>query len=493
MPNYIIGLDQSTQGTKALLFNHLGELVKRIDRPHRQIVNKEGWVEHDPEEIYQNSLSVIKTLIESSGIEKSEIAALGITNQRETTVAFHPDGTPFYPAIVWQCARAQHICDEIAASGYAKQIKEVTGLELSPYFSAAKMAWILDNIPNAKELSKAGKLKFGTIDTYLIYRLTRGSSYVTDYSNASRTQLMNLKTLTWDKSICDIFQVPLESLPKMQDSDSYFGETDIDGFLPKPIPIHAVLGDSQGALFGQGCIKKGMVKVTYGTGSSVMMTAGDHLVETGDGIVSSVGWKINGEVTYVIEGNINYAGAVITWLKDDLKLFDTVSESEELAKLANPMDTVYLIPAFTGLGAPYWVSDAKGMICGMTRNTKREEIVRAGLDSIAYQIHDVLERITTTTGIKAKELRVDGGATKNDYLMQFQSDITQMPLYVAETEELSCLGVAYLAGMKINLYPSNITSNIKYREYEAKMLPEEVHRKVLGWKDALSLIVRDRN
>lgn len=492
MPNYIIGLDQSTQGTKALLFNHLGELIKRVDKPHRQIVNEVGFVEHDPEEIYQNAIYVLKQLILSAGIEKSEITAIGITNQRETTVAFHPDGTPAYPAIVWQCARAQHICDKIAGAGYSKQIKEVTGLELSPYFSAAKMAWILENVPNANSLLQNGDLRIGTMDTYLIYRLTKGKSYVTDCSNASRTQLMNLKTLNWDQTMCDIFQIPIISLPSIQASDSFFGETDIEGFLPKPIPIHAVLGDSQGALFGQGCMKKGMVKVTYGTGSSVMMNAGKSPVKTENGIVSSVGWKINEEVTYVIEGNINYAGAVITWMKEDLRLFDTVSQCEKLANSACLKDTVYLVPAFTGLGAPYWASEAKGMICGMTRNTRREEIIRAGLDCIAYQIRDVLESIAKSTGIQAKELRADGGATKNKYLMQFQSNITEIPLYIAETEELSGLGVAYLAGIKTKLYRKDITKFINYHKYEAKMPKEEVNKKLSGWREAIGLVIGTR-
>ena len=409
MGKYIIGIDQSTQGTKSLLFDENGELLARADLPHRQIVNEKGWVEHDPEEFYRNVIQTVRNVVEKAGISKEEIVGAGISNQRETALSWDREGKPVYNAIVWQCARGEAICQRLKA--HEAMIKERTGLQLSPYFSAAKLAWIQENVEEARELAAKGLLRCGTVDSFLVYRLTGGKVYRTDYSNASRTQLFNISTLSWDEEICALFGISPKLLPEVTDSDGYYGETDFEGFLERPIPIHGVLGDSHGALFGQGCLEKGMVKATYGTGSSVMMNVGEQPVFSQHGVVSSLAWGMNGKVHYVLEGNINYTGAVITWLEKDLKLIASAGETEELAKKAAPEDHTYLVPAFTGLGAPYWDSGAEGILYGITRTTGKAEVVRAALDCIAYQITDIIRVMETDSGIPIRALRADGGPT----------------------------------------------------------------------------------
>ena len=398
MSRYVLGIDQSTQGTKALLFDEEGTLICRTDLPHKQYINEKGWVEHNPEEIYANTLAVVKNLVEKAGIDKNDLAVLGISNQRETAMVWNrTTGKPVYNAVVWQCARGAQICEEIEKAGNADMIRSHTGLQLSPYFSAAKIAWVLKNVEGVQELADKGELCCGTIDSWLVYKLTGGKEFRTDYSNASRTQMFNISELKWDKQVCDLFGIPTSVLPEVTDSDGDYGATDFDGYLDHEIPIRGVLGDSHGALFGQGCVEKGMIKSTYGTGSSVMMNIGDKPVFS-DRVVTSLAWKLGGEVNYVLEGNINYTGAVITWLKDDLELISSPGETEQLAKESNPADKSYLVPAFTGLGAPYWDSEATGILTGMTRTTKRREIVRAALDCIAYQITDVIKAMSTESG-----------------------------------------------------------------------------------------------
>ena len=332
MSEYIIGIDQSTQGTKALLFDETGALLGRDDLPHRQIINEKGWVEHDPEELYANTVQTVRNVVERIGIDKNAIKGVGISNQRETSIAWTKDGKPIYNAIVWQCARAEEICrtvmkktiNGVSAEDY---VKRKTGIPISPYFPAGKIAWILKNAENAKALADKGELCYGTVDTFLVYRLTGGREYRTDYSNASRTQLFDIKSLTWDDGICGLFDIPIGNLAEITDSDGYFGETDFDGWLEKPVPIHGVLGDSHGALLGQGCRARGMAKATYGTGSSVMMNVGEEPVFSKHGLVSSIAWSLDGKVNYALEGNINYAGAVISWLKDDLHLIQSAGET----------------------------------------------------------------------------------------------------------------------------------------------------------------------
>lgn len=490
MSKYVLGIDQSTQGTKALLFDEEGSLICRSDVPHKQYIDERGWVEHDPEEIYRNTLSVVKMLVEKAGIDKNEIVTLGISNQRETAMVWdRATGKPVYNAVVWQCARGAEICAKIEAAGHGEMIRSHTGLQLSPYFSAAKIAWVLQNVEGAQEKADRGELCCGTIDSWLVYKLTGGKEFRTDYSNASRTQMFNITSLAWDPEVCGLFGIPVSCLAELTDSDGEYGMTDFDGFLDAPIPIRGVLGDSHGALFGQGCVEKGMIKTTYGTGSSVMMNIGKDPVFS-KRVVTSLAWKLNGEVNYVLEGNINYTGAVITWLKDDLELITSPGETEALALAANPKDKTYLVPAFTGLSAPYWDSEAAGIISGMTRTTKRAEIVRAGLDCIAYQITDVIEAMSEESGIAIGELRVDGGPTRNRYLMQFQSDMAHVTVQVPSAEELSGIGAAYAAGIAVGLYVRDeVFAKMSRTKFEPAMDAETRNEKYEGWKHAVSQVL----
>ena len=490
MSRYVLGIDQSTQGTKALLFDEEGSLLCRCDLPHKQYIDEKGWVEHDPEEIYANTAAVVKNLVEKAGIDKNDLAVLGISNQRETAMVWdRASGKPVYRAVVWQCARGAKICEKIEADGYAELVRSHTGLQLSPYFSAAKIAWVLQNVEGAQEKADKGELCCGTIDSWLVYKLTGGKEFRTDYSNASRTQMFNITSLTWDEEVCGLFGIPTSCLAELTDSDGEYGMTDFDGYLDHPIPIRGVLGDSHGALFGQGCIEKGMIKTTYGTGSSIMMNIGKDPVFS-KRVVTSLAWKLNGEVNYVLEGNINYTGAVITWLKDDLKLIDSPAETESLALAANPDDKTYLVPAFTGLGAPYWDSEAAGVLTGLTRTTKKNEVVRAGLDCIAYQITDVVEAMGEESGIAISELRVDGGPTRNGYLMQFQSDIARVNVQVPSAEELSGIGAAYAAGIGAGIYTrEEVFAKMSRRKFEPGMDEDERNKKYTGWKKAVEQVL----
>jgi glycerol kinase len=489
MAEYVLGIDQSTQGTKALLFDKVGMLVCRADLPHRQLIDERGWVEHDPEEIYHNTVEVVRLLVDKAGIDKNEIYTVGISNQRETALVWDRiTGIPIYPAVVWQCARGASICDGLAEQGYDGLVRANTGLPLSPYFSAAKISWVLQNVEGARERADRGELYCGTIDSWLVYQLTKGKEFRTDYSNASRTQMFNISTLKWDEEVCGLFGIPVKCLAKITDSDDFYGETDFEGFLDNSVPIHSVLGDSHGALFGQGCLFPGMVKATYGTGSSVMMNIGEHPVFS-NRVVTSLAWRLGGKTNYVLEGNINYTGAVITWMKDDLNLIQSVEEVENMAEQANPMDTTYLVPAFSGLGAPYWKSDAKAVFCGMTRTTKRAELVKAGLESIAYQITDVLEAMEQESGVAIEELCVDGGPTKNGYLMQFQSDMAQIPVQVPTAEELSGIGAAYAAGIAQGIYGKDtLFEGMSRKKFVPVMEKELREKKYDGWKTAVEKV-----
>lgn len=484
--DYILSIDQSTQGTKALLFDGQGNLVCRSDISHRQIVNDEGWISHDLNEIYANMIQAVKDVVDESGIHKNQIAGLGISNQRETSAVWEKgSGIPLADAIVWQCSRAKDICARIEEQGMAEAIRQATGINLSPYFPASKFAWFMEHVDEAAGKAERGELCLGTMDSYLIYRLTGGSAFRTDYSNASRTQLFNIVKLAWDQEICRMFGIPVSALAEVCDSNSCFGETDFDGYLETLIPIRSVLGDSHGALFGQGCLNRGMIKTTYGTGSSIMMNIGNKPVISTHGVVTSLAWGMDGRVNYVLEGNINYTGAVISWMKDDLELIDSASETEGLARSANPEDTTYLVPAFTGIGAPYWDSEATAVIIGITRKTRKAEIVRAGLECIAYQIADVVNAMSQDADIPIEELRVDGGPTRNQYLMQFQSDILGIQIMVPDEEELSGIGAAYAAGLALGIYGKDIFSRIKRSEFGPEMDGKTREIKYAGWKAAV--------
>lgn len=480
--SYVLGIDQSTQGTKVILFDSQGKIVRRVDRAHRQIVNEQGWVSHDPQEIYTNLIEGVANILLLTGIDKSQLSAVGISNQRETAVAWDEGGKPLDNAVVWQCARSKPITDRLAE--YADMIYERTGLPLSPYFPAGKMAWLLENTEAGD-----GKIHLGTMDSWLVYKLTRGKSFKTDYSNASRTQLFNLHSLSWDGEICGLFGIDPDMLPKVCDSNSCFGYTDFEGILDQPIPIQSVLGDSHGALFGQGCHRPGMVKTTYGTGSSIMMNTGETCVRSKYGLASSLAWCEDGRVEYVLEGNINYTGAVISWLKDDMGLISKPSDAEYLAAKANPEDTTVLVPAFTGLSAPYWKGNAKALITGMSRTTGRAEVVKAGLESIAYQINDVLRAMEQDCGQKITELRVDGGPTKNGYLMQFQSDLGNVDVCAAENEELSAMGAAYMAGIAAGIYDKTVFDNLSYRRYRPQRDDAWRRTSLERWKKSVDLVL----
>ena len=487
MKKYVLSVDQSTQGTKAMIFDEAGGMLARADLPHRQIVNGAGWVSHDPEEIFRNTLQVAGLAAEKAGVDPAEIVCMGISNQRETTVAWdRVTGKPVCDAIVWQCARATEVCAEIEKTGIGEAVRERTGIPISPYFPAAKMAWILRSVPEAAEKAREGRLCLGTVDAWLVWKLT--GQFRTDYSNASRTQLFNLHTLAWDPEICAAFGIDPAALPAVTDSDAVFGETDLGGLLPKKIPVCGVLGDSHAALFGHGCLEKGMTKATYGTGSSIMMNIGPAFAASKNGLVTSLAWKYKGQVIYVMEGNLNYTGAVITWLKDSLGLITSAGETAELAEQAHPADTACLVPAFTGLGAPYWRSDARALLCGMSRTTGKKEIVRAALESIACQIRDVIAAMEKDTGIRLPLLRVDGGPTRNRYLMQFQSDLLATPVSCPDAEELSGIGAACMAGLSCGLYDESVFRRLSYRAYTPAMGEEERQARIDRWAAAVRLV-----
>ena len=488
MASYLIAIDQSTQSTKALLFDSQGHICLRVDRPHRQIIDERGYVEHDPEEIYQNLLALIPELIEKSGIDPQSVAAVSISNQRETSVMWErATGKPVYNAVVWQCARGAAICDSL--EDHAETVQQKTGLKLSPYFSAAKLAWIMRNVPGIKERAEKGEICCGTMDSYVVFRLTGGKEFRTDDSNASRTQLFNIHTLQWDEELLSLFGIPACCMAQLTDSDGLFGYTDFGGALPAPVPIHCVMGDSHAALFAQGCLTEGMLKVGYGTGSSIMMNIGEKPILSQRGIVTSLAWKLKGQVNYILEGNVNYSGAIVTWLKDQAGLLKTAAESQALAEQANPSDKTYLVPAFSGLGAPYWRSDVSAAFIGMSRTTGRAELVRAGLEAIAYQITDIVQLMQQEANIPEIELRVDGGPSRNKWLMQFQSDMLKSPVLVPEAEELSCVGVAYAAGMALGLYDDSIFENNRYFRYEPRMDETTRKEKHAGWKEAVRRIL----
>lgn len=481
---YILAIDQSTSGTKALLFDEDARLIGRSDLPHKQKISENGWVAHDPMKIWENTKGVARAIIEKNGINKDEVIGIGISNQRETALVWDRDtGLPVYDAIVWQCARGAKICEGL--SDYAEMVREHTGLRLSPYFSAAKIAWVLQN---AGDLS-GRHLCCGTIDSWLVFKMTHGKEFRCDYSNASRTQLFNIRTLSWDSEICSIFGIDPETLPTVTDSDGLYGYTDLDGYFSKEIPIHGVLGDSHGALFGQGCLTPGMIKATFGTGSSVMMNIGEKPIFSDAGIVTSLAWSMGGKVNYVLEGNINYTGSVIKWLVDDVKLLGASRESGEFAAKANPEDTTYLVPAFSGLGAPYWDSEAKAAIVGMTRSTGKAEIVKAAEECIAYQITDLVLLMQQESGLPITEIRVDGGPTKDKYLMQFQSDMLSIPVAVPKNEELSGIGAAYAAGFALGLWDQSVYEKEERTRYLSNVDESSRKKRYDGWKAAVASVL----
>lgn len=480
---YVLSIDQSTQGTKALLLNEDGNIVKRADLKHRQLINELGYVSHDPMEIYENTIKVIRQVIEDAQINKKDVACLGISNQRETTVMWDKSGKPYDNAIVWQCSRAKEIAERYADK--SELIYTITGLPLSPYFPACKMKWFLENVKHNEYL-------FGTIDSWLIYKLTKGKSFKTDTTNASRTQLYDLEKGEWSKELCELFGINMKSLPEICDCDSNFGFTDFEGYLGEEIPVCGVMGDSHAALFGQGCHNKGQVKVTLGTGSSIMMNIGDKLKLSKNGLTTSVAYSRKGKKNFAFEGNINYAGAVITWL-EDIGLLNNIRELEERIAKANKSDETILIPAFTGLSAPYWKNDARAMFYGMSRTTGSNELIKATVDSIAYQITDILHAMASDSSINIANVKADGGPSRNKYLMQFLSETARTKVSVSEKEELSAIGVACMAGISFGVYDENrLFTNQKYNNYSYQMKVADWAKIMQRWYRALNVVLNDK-
>ena len=450
---YVLALDAGTSSSRAILFDRAGRIVSVSQKEFRQIYPKPGWVEHDPLEIWETQLAVAREAVAKAGAEPGDVAAIGITNQRETTVVWNREtGKPVYNAIVWQCRRTSEFCDELKRRGLADSIREKTGLVPDAYFSGTKLRWILENVPGARADAEAGRLLFGTVDTWLVWNLTGGKVHATDYSNASRTMLYDIGALRWDDDILREFGIPKSLLPEVRPSSGGFGETAPD-VLGAPLPITGVAGDQQSALFGQTCFAAGDAKNTYGTGCFMLMNTGDRRVPSRNGLLTTIAWGVGGQVSYALEGSVFTAGAAIQWLRDELGLLARAADSESMARSVPDANGCYVVPAFTGLGAPYWDQYARGAVLGLTRGVNRNHVVRATLESLAYQTADVLEAMKKDAGIALNALRVDGGASANNFLMQFQSDVIGVPVERPACIETTALGAAYLAGLAVGFWP----------------------------------------
>lgn len=485
---YIISLDQGTTSSRAVVFDDKSEIIEIVQKEFKQIYLRPGWVEHDPMDIYASQYSVLIEVIAKSGISVDNIKGIGITNQRETTILWNKrTGKPIYNAIVWQCRRTADIVEQMKKDGLEEYILNNTGLVLDAYFSATKIKWILDNVEEAKKAKENNELLFGTVDTWLIWKLTEGKVFATDYTNASRTMLFNIRNLSWDKKLCDYLGIPISILPEVKKSSDDFGTVNLFG---RDIPICGVAGDQQAALFGQACFNAGELKNTYGTGCFLLMNIGKNLVISKNGLITSIGATYDDNVQYVLEGSVFVGGAVIQWLRDELKLIDEASDSEYFAKKVKDNNGVYIVPAFTGLGAPHWDMYARGTIFGITRGINRNHIIRACLESIAYQTRDVIEVMKLDTNLKIDELKVDGGASKNNFLMQFQADIISSTVVRANTMETTALGVAYLAGLKVGIWKSldEIKAILKKgKVFYQEMEENEKNKYVKNWKKAVSM------
>ena len=452
MPKYIMALDSGTTSNRCILFDHSGRICSVAQKEFTQIFPKPGWVEHDADEIFATQLEVARQALANISANASDIVAIGITNQRETTVVWNKyTGRPVYNAIVWQCRRTASFCDRLRGEGLVDIIRQKTGLVIDPYFSATKIHWILENIPDARELADRGELLFGTVETWLIWKLTGGKVHVTDYSNASRTMLFNINTLSWDAEILNRLNIPASMLPTAVPSSGVVGETDA-AFFGAPITIAGAAGDQQAALFGQTCFAPGDAKCTYGTGAFLLMNTGETPIFSQNGLVTTIAWGMDGKVHYALEGSIFVAGAAIQWLRDELRFIESASDSEYMARKVSDTNGCYVVPAFTGLGAPYWDACARGTILGLTRGVNKYHIIRATLDSIAYQVNDVLTAMEADAGIRLQALKVDGGAAANNYLTQTQSDISAAPVLRPKCVETTAMGAAYLAGLAVGYW-----------------------------------------
>lgn len=487
---YIIALDQGTTSSRAIIFDSEQKIVGVAQKEFTQIYPKEGWVEHDPMEIWSSQSGVLAEVIARTGVSQHDIIGIGITNQRETTIVWDKNtGKPIYNAIVWQCRRTAKICDELKKiEGLDEYVRENTGLLIDAYFSGTKIKWILDNVEGAREKAERGELLFGTVDTWLIWKLTNGKVHATDYTNASRTMIYNIKKLEWDEKLLDILGIPKSMLPEVKDSSGTFGYANLGGKGGHRVPIAGVAGDQQAALFGQACFKEGDSKNTYGTGCFLLMNTGEKMVRSQNGLVTTIAIGLNGKVEYALEGSIFIGGASVQWLRDELKLVGESRDTEYFARKVKDSAGVYVVPAFVGLGAPYWDMYARGAIVGLTRGANKNHIIRATLESIAYQTRDVLEAMQEDSGIKLSSLKVDGGAAANNFLMEFQADILGTAVRRPMTLETTALGAAYLAGLAVGFWETKdeITAQWKLdNEFVPNMCEEERAKKYKGWKKAV--------
>jgi len=496
MGDYVLAIDQGTTGTTVLIIDRQGEVKGRSYSEFRQIYPKPGWVEHDPVEIWETSMKVVADALANAGIQPAEVAAIGITNQRETTVVWdRKTGEPVYNAIVWQCRRTAPLCEKLKREGKAEMVGQKTGLVIDAYFSGTKIKWVLDNVDGAAEKAKAGDLCFGTIDTWLIYKLSGGRAHVTDYTNASRTMVFNIEELAWDDDLLAMLDIPRSMLPEVRNSSGEFARTDCR-VLGQGIPIAGVAGDQQAALFGQGCFEPGLIKNTYGTGCFCLIFTGEKSLRSNSGLVTTIACGPDGGPAYALEGSIFIAGAAVQWLRDELKIINSAEETEELARSVEDNGGVYLVPAFVGLGAPYWDQDARGAVLGLTRGSGRPHVVRAALESIAFQTVDMvramkLDLVDAGTAFGLKELRVDGGACMNNFLMQFQADVLDLVVDRPEMIETTSLGSAYLAGLAVGVWPDS-KSLLQARRTEKKFHPQmdgdEREKAYQGWQEAVSRV-----
>ncbi len=486
---YILALDQGTTSSRTIVFTQKGEAVESANQEFKQIYPKPGWVEHDPMDILYSQAETMRRAVEKAKISASDIAAIGITNQRETAVVWNKTtGKPIYNAIVWQCRRTAPICERLENDGLKEYIKDTTGLVLDAYFSGTKISWILDNVEGARELAEKGELLFGTIDTWLIWNLTEGEVHATDYSNASRTMLYDIHNLCWDEKLLSALNIPISMMPDVKNSADDYGYVSSD-YLGVEIPIYGVAGDQHAALFGQGCFSSGSVKNTYGTGCFMLMNTGDTAVASKNNLLTTIAWGLEGKITYALEGSVFVAGAAIQWLRDELKMISTAAESETLATSIEDTGGVYLVPAFTGLGAPWWDMYARGTLVGMTRGTKREHIVRAALESIALQSYDLIDAMRQDSGEEICILKVDGGASANSFLMQFQSDIMDVEVNRPECIETTALGAAYFAALKAGFYNdlNEIANNwVCGADFKPEISNEKRAEVLKGWHKALT-------
>lgn len=489
METYILSLDQGTTSSRAMLFNKKGEIIYIAQNEFKQYFPQSGWVEHNANEIWSSILAVIASCFSESGIKPAQVAGIGITNQRETTVVWDKEtGEPIHHAIVWQSRQTAAICEELKEQGHEGIFRKKTGLLIDAYFSGTKVKWLLDNVEGAREKAENGGLLFGTIDTWLIWKLSGGKAHVTDYSNASRTLMYNIHELKWDDELLEILEIPKSMLPEVKGSSEIYAKTVDFHFFGQEIPIAGAAGDQQAALFGQACFEKGMAKNTYGTGCFMLMNTGDKAIKSDSGLLTTIAWGLDGKVTYALEGSIFVAGSAIQWLRDGLRMFKDTSKSEEYATRVESSEGVYVVPAFVGLGTPYWDSDVRGAVFGLTRGTSKEHFVRATLESLAYQTKDVLTAMEQDSGISLKALRVDGGAVKNNFLLQFQSDMLRVDVERTTINETTALGAAYLAGLAVGFWKSKEEISLQWqveKRFAPKMSEEQQTELYDGWKKAI--------